>query len=183
MKNFLLFFYCALLTITTMAAESYQVKTEEEFKQAVEKVIAGDQIIIANGTYNGWCLTVPTKASADKPIRIRAQSAGKVIFSGDVSKPIFLLTGSYTEISGLSFTDCNLFKTPNGNGVLIELKQSSYCRITDCRFTKNTLKSQYMPIVVVSGTGQHNRIDHCVFTGNIDNQEVQVKIASDAIPV
>jgi len=39
-----------------------------------------------------------------------------------------------------------------------------------------------MPIVIVSGQGGYNRIDHCSFTGNVDNQEVQVKITKEACP-
>ena len=105
------------------------------------------------------------------------------MFSGEVNKPIFQLTGSFTEISGLLFSNCNLFKNNEGFGGLIELKATRYCRITNCTFTKNTVEIQFTPIVVVSGDGEHNRIDHCNFNGNIDNQELQVKITADAVPV
>ena len=73
-------------------------------------------------------------------------------------------------------------KVKGDAGVLIELKAANYCRITACEFTKNTAKSQFMPIVIVSGNGGHNRVDHNRFTGNIDNQEVQIKITADEVP-
>ncbi|MGY0036519.1 chondroitinase-B domain-containing protein [Pedobacter sp. NJ-S-72] len=63
------------------------------------------------------------------------------------------------------------------------MKAAKYCRITACTFTKNTAKTQFTPIVVVSGAGEHNRVDHCIFIANIDNQELQVKITADAVPV
>jgi poly(beta-D-mannuronate) lyase len=40
-----------------------------------------------------------------------------------------------------------------------------------------------MPIVVVSGQGEYNQVDHCTFTGNIDNQELQVRITKEACPL
>lgn len=69
------------------------------------------------------------------------------------------------------------------HGFLIELKNAQYCRVTDCTFTKNTAKDQFMPIVVISGKGDHNRVDHCNFISNVDNQELQVKITADAVPL
>lgn len=145
-------------------------------------VNAGDEIVIANGNYTNWQAVVNTNGVAGKPIIIRAETAGKVFFSGDVNKYIFQLTGSYTEISGLTFTGCNVFKTNGNNGILIELKSTKYCRISDCVFTKNTAKSQFMPIVVVSDKAERNRVDHCTFTENVDNQELQVKITAEQVP-
>lgn len=166
-----------------VSGKIYNVANQNEFKKATDVVKAGDEIIIANGNYTGWELTVNTNGKAGKPIVIRANTFGKVVFSGDVKKPVFLLTGSFTEISGMAFSGCNLFKAAGGNGVLIECKGTQYCRVTDCAFTKNTVKSQYMPIVVISGNAENNRVDHCSFAGNIDNQELQVKVTTGAVPL
>jgi len=163
--------------------KTYKVANQQDFKKAVDMVKAGDEIVIANGTYSNWEAVVNTNGTAGKPIIIRAETSGKVVFSGDVSKYIFQLTGTYTEISGLTFAGCNVFKTGGGNGVLIELKGTKYCRIDDCVFTKNAAKAQFMPIVVISDKGERNRVDHCTFTENIDNQELQVKITADAVPL
>lgn len=182
MKNLIILISCILCTLTSLG-KVYKVANQDEFKKAAALVTPGDEIVIANGNYSGWELTVNTNGSIDKPVIIRAETSGKVIFSGDVSKPVFQLTGSYTEISGLTFNACNLLKGQGGSGILIELKATKYCRVTDCMFTKNAVKAQFMPIVVVSGKGEHNRVDHCSFTGNIDNQELQVKITATAIPV
>lgn len=42
---------------------------------------------------------------------------------------------------------------------------------------------QFIPMVVVSGKGERNRVDHCHFAENVDNQEVQVKITANDIPL
>lgn len=179
MRIFIVLISCLLFTFTRVSGKVFKVSTREEFKKAAEAIKAGDEIVIVNGNYNGWELSVNTEGAEGKPILIRAETSGKVVFSGDAAKPMILLKGSYTEISGLVFSGCNVFRTKESKGVLIELMDTKSCRVTDCIFTKNSAKSQYLPIVVVSGNGRDNRVDHCSFIGNIDNQELQVKISTD----
>jgi hypothetical protein len=181
MKHLFLVILCLLNTDTSMAGKVYTVNNQGDLIKASSTAFPGDEIIIANGDYTGWETVLNTNGTAAKPVIIRAESAGKVIFSGDVNKPVFQLTGSYTEISGITFLGCNVFKAQGG--FLIELHNSRYCRITDCIFTKNIAKDQFMPIVVISGKGENNRVDHCTFAGNIDNQELQVKITAHAVPL
>jgi len=169
-----------LHTINAVAGKVYTVNNQGDLTKAASSALAGDEIIIANGNYNNWETVINTNGAPGKPIIIRAESSDKVSFSGDVNKPIFQLTGSYTEISGITFSGCNVFKAHGG--FLIELHNSKHCRVTDCVFTKNIAKDQFMPIVVISGKGEDNRIDHCTFDSNIDNQELQVKITADAVP-
>jgi poly(beta-D-mannuronate) lyase len=183
MKNLISLLGCLLFIHTSATGKVYKVKSQNEFKKVAELVVPGDEIVIANNQYDNWELIVNTHGTAEKPILIHAETVGKVVFSGELNKPVFQLTGSYTEISGLLFSNCNLFKKEESSGVLIELKAAKYCRITACTFTKNTAKTQFTPIVVVSGDGEHNRVDHCNFIGNIDNQELQVKITAVAVPV
>ncbi len=182
MRNVLLI-TCLLFVVSSAHTAIYKVASVIEFQKAAGMAVAGDEIVITNGQYSGWELSVTMNGISGKPIVIRAETPGKVVFTGDVNKPVFQLSGSYTEISGLVFLGCHVFKTQGSNGVLIELKNTKYGRVTDCVFTKNRVMTQFMPIVVISGRGEHNRADHCSFTGNIDNQELQVKITADAIPV
>ncbi|HMF72553.1 MAG TPA: chondroitinase-B domain-containing protein [Flavitalea sp.] len=171
-----------LLSISA-SAKTYKVATADEFNKAAAQVKPGDAIVIINGNYTPWQLIINTVGEVGRPVLIRAETPGKVLFSGDVNRPVFMLTGNYTEISGFVFSACNQIKNGSGNGVLIELKDTKNCRITDCSFTKNVAKTQFTPLVVVSGKGENNRVDHCRFTGNVDNQEMQVRITSDEIPL
>lgn len=183
MKNLIVLVSSLLCLFTSVSGKVFKVANQDEFKKAAEMVKAGDEIVIANGNYSNWELAVTTNGTDSKPIHIRAETSGKVIFSGDVTMPVILLKGSFTEISGLVFSGCDVFRTKESKGVLIELMDTKYCRVTDCAFTKNSVKSQYVPIVVISGKAEFNRVDHCSFTGNIDNQELQVKITEDAVPL
>lgn len=182
MKIIMIMVSCICFVVSGVTAKTYKVASQDEFKKAAGMVRAGDEIVIANGSYSGWELTVNTSGTLDKPVVIRAETPGGVLFTGEVTKPVFELTGSYTTVSGLTFSGCKVMKSSGGIGVLILLKDTKYCRLTGCSFTKNSVKSQFMPIVVVAGKAEHNRVDHCSFTGNIDNQELQVKVTTEAVP-
>ena len=183
MKSLILLITCLIGMVSGATAKKFLISNPVEFQKAAEVVQAGDEIIISNGSYSGRELSLNNHGTAVKPIIVRAETSGKVIFTGDVNSPVFQVTGSYTEISGLLFTGCKVAKGTGKNGVLIELKSSLHCRITDCTFKENSAMAQYMPLVVVSGKGEYNRVDHCTFTGNKDNQEVQVKITKEEVPV
>jgi poly(beta-D-mannuronate) lyase len=173
---------CALLLTLTGMAKVYKVANADEFKKAADVATPGDEIVIANGTYNGWEQIISANGTAIKPVIIRAETAGKVIFNGDVKSTPFKLTGSYIQVSDITFKECMLLKTDGSNPTLIELKGTKYCRINNCTFTKNVVKTQFTPIVIISGKGEYNRVDNCRFISNVDNQEVQIKITKDDVP-
>ncbi|QKJ29535.1 hypothetical protein HQ865_07135 [Mucilaginibacter mali] len=181
MKNFLTTGLCLLVSLA-VNAKVYKVANPDEFQKAAATVKPGDEIVIANGNYSNWALVIPTNGTAAKPVIIRAETPDKVVFSGDASKAIFQLTGSYTQLSGINFTGCNIIKAAGSSGILVEMDNSKYCRLTNCTFSKNAAKTQFMPIVVVGGNGEGNRVDHCNFISNIDNQEVQIKITDKEVP-
>jgi poly(beta-D-mannuronate) lyase len=180
MKNILFTIGC-LCVFQLSFGKIYKVKTAEEFNKAAVSVLAGDEIVIANGSYSNWSTVINNNGTVGKPIIIRAESSGKAIFSGEVHQAVFQITGTYIQVKGLKFEGCQLFKSKGADVVLIQMNAAKYCRITDCTFTKNTVDAQFMPIVVVSGQGEHNRVDHCQFTGNINNQEVQVRVAANDV--
>ena len=180
MKNILFTIGC-LCAFQLSFGKIYKVKTSEDYNKAAVSVLAGDEIVIANGNYSNWATVINNNGTLDKPIIIRAESSGKAVFSGEVRQAVFQITGTYIQVKGLKFEGCQLFKTQGADVVLIQMKAAKYCRITDCTFTKNTVDAQFMPIVVVSGQGEHNRVDHCQFTGNVNNQEVQVRVAANDV--
>ncbi|GAB2687915.1 hypothetical protein GCM10027037_07820 [Mucilaginibacter koreensis] len=164
-------------------AETYTIHTQQEFNMATAAVQPGDVIVIANGTYTGWSVDVPTIGTAAQLITIKAEEEGKVILTGNSTQTIFKLTGRYTTLSGITFTACKLIRADKRSGVLVELNKSTQCRITQCSFTQNEATIQYTPLVIVSGNGQSNRIDHCNFVSNLNNQEVQVKVTKEDYPL
>ncbi|QHS54133.1 hypothetical protein GWR56_00670 [Mucilaginibacter sp. 14171R-50] len=171
----------ACLCVQVSFGKKYKVKTPGEFSKAAAIVQPGDEIVIANGSYQGWAAAVNSNGTVSKPIIIRAESTGKAVFTGEVHQAVLEVTGSYIQVRGLKFEGCQLFKEKSANVVLIEMKAAKYCRVTDCVFTRNTVNAQFMPIVAVSGQGEHNRVDHCTFSGNFNNQEVQVRVGPNEV--
>jgi poly(beta-D-mannuronate) lyase len=182
MKKLAVQLFILLLTAQTLVANTYKVKSEEEFKTILLKIVSGDRIIIANGNYTNWSLEIPTTGTQTKPVVIMAETAGKVVFSGDVSQTLFKFTGAFTTLSGITFNACTLLKAKDANGLLVEFKNTSNCRLSDCSFTANVVKGQFMPLVIISGNGTANKVDSCSFNANVDNQDVQVKITKDSCP-
>ena len=161
----------------------YLIHNEQEFNSISQQLKPGDRVMIANGVYAPWSLIINTQGTVDRPITIQAETTGKCVFTGDVGQPVFKLTGSYTILRGINFTACNVLKADGRTGVLVELNNSNHCRLTECSFSQNVVRAQFMPIVIVSGRGEYNQVDHCTFTGNVDNQELQVKVTKETYPV
>ncbi|RZK54676.1 MAG: hypothetical protein EOO91_15525 [Pedobacter sp.] len=178
MKKIILCFLILCASYREISAKSYHIKSEKEFKDILLKLVAGDEVIIANGNYTNWNVEIPNKGTSAKPILIKAQESGKVIFSGEINQTLFKLAGDYLIFSGITFKNCTLLK----GGGLIELKNSQNCQVTNCQFLENTVKTQFTPLVIVSGNGNNNKIDKCTFTANIDNQDLQVKITKESCP-
>lgn len=172
-----------LLVSSACFCKTYLVHTEDEFKTAAKQVKPGDDITLANGTYKPWYVSLGTSGTEKQPITINAQTTGKVTFTGDVEQTMFTITGNYTCFVGITFTGCNLLKANGKNGMVIDLKNTKHSRVTNCLFEKNSAKAQFMAMVIVSGTGEYNQVDHCNFTRNIDNQDLQVRIAKEAVPL
>jgi poly(beta-D-mannuronate) lyase len=172
----------SLLCSAAVSAKSYTVRTRQQFNTVAATMQLGDAIIIANGTYTGWAATILTAGTAAQPITIKAETVGKVIFTGSSTETVFKLTGKYITICGITFAGCNLAKAGKQSGVLVEMYNTIQCRLTQCNFTRNEVTTQYTPLVIVSGKGQNNRVDHCSFISNINNQEVQVKVTKEECP-
>lgn len=183
MKKTALYFLFLVCFSSTVVANTYRISSEAEFKNLLTKLVPGDEVIIKNGNYTDWMLEIANQGTKAKPILIKAETAGKVIFSGEVDQTIFKITGDFIVLDGLTFKNCNLNKTNGKTGVLVEFKNTKNCRLTACSFITNKVNAQFMPLVIVSGDGLNNQIDHCTFSGNIDNQDVQVKITKENCPL
>lgn len=162
--------------------KNYLVHNQQQFDAAITQVKPGDAVVIAEGTYSNLLLNVAVSGTEKQPITIKAKGKDKVTFTEDVYDHIFNITGNYVVLDGFIFKGCNIFKKDGKNAILVEFSNTKNCRMTNCAFTQNAAKSQFMPIVIISGNGENNRIDNCSFIGNIDNQEVQVKVTKDECP-
>jgi poly(beta-D-mannuronate) lyase len=171
-----------LFALQPSFGKTYKVKTADEFNKAATLVAPGDEIVITNGSYTGWNVAINNSGTADKPIIIRADSPGNVIFTGDVYQTLLKISGSCIQLKGLKFDGCRLMKD-KGSVFLVEITAARYCRMTDCTFNKNSVSAQFMPLVTITGKSENSRIDNCKFTNNVNNQDVQVHVGADDVSV
>ena len=76
------------------------VKDMVELNEAIAKATPGDEIVMANGTWKDVHINFSGKGTADKPIVLRAETAGKVNIEG-IS--FLKIGGKYLEVDGLYF--------------------------------------------------------------------------------
>lgn len=151
-------------------AKEYVVATITDFENAVIKVKPGDVIIWKEGKYSDMKIdfTPLSNGTSESPIILKAQAAGKVIFSG--SSQLFF-GGNYLIVDGFLFEgNCTL--EPNENVINFKSKrknnnnEATYCRLTNCAIINYSLsetsgkKNYYVNLV-----GTNNEVDNCTFEG------------------
>jgi poly(beta-D-mannuronate) lyase len=155
---------CALVAVLVqnLSAAEFPITSATDLDAVLKQVSAGDSIVLANGTWTDSELRFERlKGTAEQPIHIRAESPGKVVFTGAAE---FRLSGRHVVVSGL------VFRNPSGAGDVFELRTHSqrhanHCRITDCAFeqtegSRSDKESRWLNVY-----GSNNRIDHCHFAG------------------
>lgn len=134
---------------------------KSEVKPVLKKAEAGDVIILKNGTWKDTKLRFERlMGSEGKPIHIRAESPGKVVFVGSSKLRV---SGQHVIVSGFSFLN------PEGELDVFEFRThderlAHYCRLTDCSF-EQTKEGGDKKSLWVNVYGANNRVDHCYFSG------------------
>ena len=133
----------------TSQGTEYTAKTATEVNEMDAKLKPGDILILRDGDWKDKGITFRAKGTAEKPITLRAQTPGKVVFSGTSRINI---EGEHIIISGL------MFKDTAAEGDTIALKGEN-CRLTQSAIVGGTSK------FFVHLRGNNNRVDHCYFAG------------------
>ncbi len=149
-----------LILVTPLMAKDIPVADAAAFAEAAKTIAAGDTIILQDGTWTDARLKVHAEGTAEKPVTIKAQTAGKVVFTGDSRVSI---AGEHIVVDGL------WFQNPTGEEA-IELRIDSDelandCRITNCAVTNELQTVPGTSARFVSIYGARNRIDHCYIAG------------------
>lgn len=107
MKNLLSRFLIAIVIIIGMTSwKAYNkesdilVKNGTEFKKAVANAKPGAVIVLANGVWKDTELVFEGNGTADKPITLTVEEAGKVTLEGRSNLQI---AGAYLIVKGLVF--------------------------------------------------------------------------------
>ena len=136
--------------------------------EPIEAAQAGDEVVLAPGSYQ-FRLYLDKQGTADNPIVIRAQDpANPPVWdlegqpvgdwpgsygAGDKGRGAWQITGSYYEISGVVFENC---QDSSSSG--IRILGGSHITIRDCVFRHNTNG--------LIGAGEDVLVEFCEFDGN-----------------
>jgi poly(beta-D-mannuronate) lyase len=133
------------------------VTTPEQYHVAASQVLPGQTIVLANGTWADFEISLAAEGTEDKPISLTAETEGKVILTGlsNIS-----LRGKYLEVSGLVFKDGY-----SPTGTVISFRGEDGKNAYHSRVTRTVIDSFSNPDKFNSDTwvalyGKHNRFDH-----------------------
>ena len=136
--------------------ETPPVSDIDAFNEQAEALRPGDELIIKNGVYTGWATAlVEGKGTAGKPVIIRPETPGGVIFRG---RTHIRLTGRHIVFKGFRFDHA-------GPAHVLYLIEGEHIRITQCQFTScGDAGRTFSHIVRITRNCHRSRVDHCYFT-------------------
>ncbi|MBL4673718.1 MAG: polysaccharide lyase 6 family protein [Arenicella sp.] len=141
----------------TATAAEYMVIDQVEYAEAMQKLQAGDSIILKNGVWNDFEILFEGQGSAENPITLTAEKKGEVVISGQSN---LSLSGKYLVVSGLVFK--NGFTPTNTVISFRKSKQelASYSRVTETVIDSFNNPERFENDSWVAMYGRHNRFDH-----------------------
>ena len=156
-RRFSLFLLLLTLVSFSQLSRAALVENIEQFNKAAASVSPGDEIVLANGTWNDVELVLKGKGQADNPITLKAQTPGKVIITGQSN---LAFSGEYIVISGLVFKDGS---TPTGEVISFRTSNedvANHSRVTNTVIDNFSTDLRQMSDLWVAMYGKHNRFDH-----------------------
>lgn len=135
----------------------YKVDDQQEYKQVVESLKAGDEVILSNGVWNDFEILFEGKGTETAPITLRAETKGEVLISGQSNLKI---AGEYLVVSGLVFKNGY---TPTS--AVIEFRKdkqnlAKHSRVTETVISHFNNPERFETDYWVAMYGRHNRFDH-----------------------
>ncbi len=147
----------ALLLSGQVTAKDWLVNTPTTYKVALKKVKAGDNIVLANGTWNNFEILFKGEGTKQKPITLKAQTKGKVFLTGQSN---LRLSGEYLAVSGLVFKDGY---TPSSEVISFRANKKElafHSRVTEVVIDNYSNPDRFESDYWVGIYGKYNRFDH-----------------------
>ena len=154
--------FCFFAAVKHAAAAEYLVTTPQAYSQALAKAKAGDVIKLANGVWRDFEILFTGKGEKGNPIRLTAQTKGKVILSGQSN---LRLAGNYLEVSGLVFKDGY---TPTQEVISFRKNKNELAnnsRVTEVVIDNFNQSERQEADFWVMLYGKNNRFDHSHLVG------------------
>jgi poly(beta-D-mannuronate) lyase len=176
MIRLLLLACCLSVALATMS-NTIVVKNAAELKAAATNVKPGDVVLLQNGEWSDISLIFTCAGTKEKPIVFKAQTAGKVIITGQ-SK--LKLGGSYIVVDGLLFARGYAGKDP-----VIDFRSdkdhvANNCRVTNCAVDDFNNPKRMDENYWLQLYGKNNRVDHCSFRNKKNMGVLAVVVLDDA---
>ena len=179
-NTFFLKSLCLLIVFTVASSNTWAkdifVENQKEYRKAAKKVRAGDTIILKNGVWEDFKILLVAKGKKNKPVRLKAETKGKVILSGQSNLRI---AGEYIVVSGLVFKD----GFSPSNEVLSFRKDKEnlayHSRMTEIVVDNFNKPGKFDQDYWVALYGKHNRFDHNHLTGK-KNKGVTLAVRLDS---
>ena len=132
------------------------IASTEELTARAKTARPGDTLVICNGAYADWRTSIACKGIEGKPITIRPETPGGVMFR---LKTRIDITGDWVVFRGFRFEHCY--------HNALNIRGGSHNRITQCQFFHcGSPHSTFGHILRVDMGAHYNRVDHCYFTGS-----------------
>lgn len=136
--------------ITDATGTIYWVASAAEFNSRALSARPGDVIIVRNGNYASWNLTIPSRGISDAPIIYTAETPQGVTISGTSRIKV---TGSFNFIGGFIF---NSLSSSNA----ITFDRASDNRFSGNRFLDCGSDNPEDRTIMVRNNSDRNRFDH-----------------------
>ncbi|MFD2822139.1 chondroitinase-B domain-containing protein [Lacinutrix iliipiscaria] len=146
----------------TKITNQIKVSNAEELNSAINKCKPGEQIIIANGTYKDVEIKFIGEGTEDKPITLKAETAGKVFIEGESSLEI---SGNYLEVNGLFFRNGH---SPKANVIAFRTSEkdvANHSKVTNCVILDFNNLERDQDNLWVQLYGKHNELSNCYIAG------------------
>jgi len=140
-------------------AAQFTVANIQELNMVLGKVKPGDLVIWKNGQYKDVNINFATNGAEYKMIILKAQTAGKVVFTGNSR---LLLNGSWLKAEGFLYKGTSTLQKAD---VLSFSSDAIHCRFTNCAVINYSPVDSMVNNSWVSLQGIYNEVDHCYFTG------------------
>lgn len=133
------------------------INSAESLAAALKTAAPGDVLTITNGTYTDLELEFTGQGTAEKPIKLVAETAGQVFLEGQSN---LSLSGNYLHVEGLVFRNGH---TPTG--AVIEFRTAkdelcNHCRVTECVIDNYNPAERFESDYWIALYGKYNRVDH-----------------------
>ena len=177
--TYLLVAFFIILSCKENSNSSIKISNNEELKEAISNAKPGDDIVLANGVWKDIQIKFRGKGTKDKPITLRAETAGEVTIEGE---SYLKFGGEYLVVEGLHFK--NGFSPSNA---VIDFKISNKdapdeisnnCKVTNCVIEDFNKPKRDNSDLWVQFWGRHNELSNSYIAGKTNRgPTVRVSIA------